>query len=680
MKQAEADPLLEPFVLKQLRLRNRFVSTSHEPGYAHDGMPTARYRQYHVEKAKGGVALTMIGGSAVVALDSPATFGNLHVYDDNIVPWLDELATAVHEEGALVMCQLTHLGPAGSNYSGDWLPGLSASARWRPPTHAFPKIAEPWDLDRTAAEFASAAQRCKDGGLDGVELQVSGGLLGSFLSPATNRREDDWGGSLQNRLRFPLQVVEAVRTAVGENFVLGVRMALDDRRPGGIAKDEGLLIARYLIASGIDVISALRGNDDTDWGHSQIAPSMGTLMAPHLEFVGSVKRELSVPVMHAGRIIDLAVARHAVETGLVDLVGMVRPLMADPHLIAKLMSGDTRQIRPCVAASYCSDTAPSQGSRCIHNPSTGREVTLPHIVPATTGPRLKAVVVGAGPAGLEAARVLAERGHVVRLLEARATPGGQIRLAAMLPRRREMMGIVEWRVGECERLGVEMECDVVAAPPTVLAGQPDLVIVATGGLPDVQFLSSGADLVSDTWGVLDASEQMQGRVLVFDDNGGYPGVEAAEALALNGARVEFVSPERTIAPGIGMINYPEVLEAFDRLGVVVTLGYRLISVARENGQLAATMINQYSDRHIRRVFDHVVVEHGTRPEASLYFDLLPDSSNLGVVDQQALLAVRPQPVGENQSGRYRLFRVGDAVASRNVHAAVLEGFRLCLAV
>jgi 2,4-dienoyl-CoA reductase-like NADH-dependent reductase (Old Yellow Enzyme family)/thioredoxin reductase len=624
--------------------------------------------------------MTMIGGSAVVARDSPATFGNLHIYDDSIVPWLGELAAAVHEEGALVMCQLTHLGPAGSNYTGDWLPGLAASARWRPPTHAFPKTAEPWDLDRTMEEFASAAQRCKDGGLDGVELQVGGGLLGSFLSSATNHRDDDWGGSLENRLRFPLQVVRAVRAAVGDAFVIGMRMALDDRRPGGIAKDEGVLIARRLIDSGIDVISVLRGNDDTDWGHAQIAPSMGTPMAPHLEFVGTVKRELSVPIMHAGRIIDLSVARHAVETGMVDLVGMVRPLMADPYLIVKLMSGDTRQIRPCVAASYCSDTAPTQGSRCIHNPSTGREESLPHVVPATTGPRLNAVVVGAGPAGLEAARVLGERGHAVRLLEAQATPGGQLRFAAMLPRRRDIMGIVDWRVEECERLSVEMEYDVVATPTAVLAGQPDVVIVATGGRPDVTFLSSGAELVVDTWAVLNASRQLQGRVLVFDDNGEYPGVEAAEALALHGASVEFVSPGRVIAPGIGMVNYPEVLEAFDRLGVIVTLGYRLTTVAREHGQLVATMVNQYSGRHIQRVFDHVVVEHGTLPEASLYFDLLSDSSNLGVVDQQALLAVCPQPKGGNRSGRYRLFRVGDAVASRNVHAAVLEGFRLCLAM
>ncbi|MGA8426688.1 MAG: FAD-dependent oxidoreductase [Candidatus Dormiibacterota bacterium] len=680
MRQGEFEPLLEPFVLKHLQLRNRFVSTSHEPGYAHDGMPTGRYRQYHVEKAKGGVALTMIGGSAVVAPDSPATFGNLHVYDDSIVPWLDELAAAVHEEGALVMCQLTHLGPAGSNYAGDWLPSLAASARWRPPTHAIVKIAEPWDLDRTAEAFASAAQRCKDGGLDGVELQASGGLLGSFLSPATNSRDDDWGGSLQNRLRFPLQVIKAVRTAVGDHFVVGVRMALDDRRPGGIDKDEGLLIARYLIKSGIDVISVLRGNDDTDWGHSQIAPSMGTPMAPHLEFVGSVKRELSVPVMHAGRIIDLNVARHAVQTGLLDLVGMVRPLMADPYLIAKLMSGETRRIRPCVGASYCSDTAPSQGSRCIHNPSTGREENLPHIVPATTGPIMRAVVVGAGPAGLEAARVLAERGHTVRLLEAQATPGGQLRLAAMLPRRREMMGIIEWRAEECKRLGVEIEYNVVATQATVLAGEPDVVIVATGGLPDLGFLAAGAELVSDTWAILDASREMRGRVLLFDDNGGYPGVEAAEALALNGAKVEFVSPERTIAPGIGMINYPEVLEAFDRLGVLVTLGYRLISVAREKAGLVGTMVNQYSGQQIQRVVDDVVVEHGTRPQASLYFDLLPESSNLGVVDHEALLGVRPQPVGSNQPGRYRLFRVGDAVTSRNVHAAVLEGFRLCVAM
>jgi N-methyl-L-proline demethylase len=674
------DPLLEPFTLRDLRLRNRFVSTSHEPGYASNGMPMARYRQYHVEKAKGGLALTMIGGSAVVALDSPPTFGNLRMYDDDIVPWLTELTNAVHEEGCLVMCQLTHLGPAGGNYLGDWLPALAASVWRRPATRSFPKIAESWDLHRTAEAYATAAQRCKDGGLDGIELQANGHLLGSFLSPATNYRDDQWGGSLENRLRFPLQVVRAVRGLVGDDFVIGMRMAVEDGREGGVAKEEGLLIARRLVDSGIDFISVLRGNSDTDSGHAKIAPSMGSPMAPHLEFVGSIRKALSVPVMHAGRIIDLATARRAVEMGLVDLVGMVRPLMADPYLVGKLMSGEEARIRPCVGASYCSDTAPSQGSRCIHNASTGREETLPHIVPATSGPRLKAVVVGAGPAGLEAARVLAERGHTVRLLEAASQPGGQIRLAAMLLRRREMMGIVDWRVAECDRLGVAIEYNVLATPATVLASEPDLVIVATGGSPDVGYLEAGSDLVSDSWDVLSRRRRVDGRVLLFDDNGDYPGLEAVEMMAAAGAEVELISPERTVAPGLGLINYPEVLGAFDELGVTVTLGYRLVRVGRQGDRLVGTIVNEYSGRRVERVVDHIVVEHGTLPEAGLYFELLPKSSNLGVVDQQALLAVRPQPVGTNGSGRYRLYRIGDAVASRNVHAAVLEGFRLCLAV
>ena len=187
------DPLMQPFELKNLTLRNRVVSTSHEPSYTEDGMPKTRYRLYHEEKAKGGIGLTMMGGSAVVAPDSPAAFGNLHVYKDEIVPWLRELAYGVHENGAAVMCQITHLGRRTSNYDGDWLPVVYPSPLREPAHRAFPKVAEEWDMDRIVQAYADATARCREAGLDGVEIEAYTHLLDAFWSPLTNHRDDKFG-------------------------------------------------------------------------------------------------------------------------------------------------------------------------------------------------------------------------------------------------------------------------------------------------------------------------------------------------------------------------------------------------------------------------------------------------------------------------------------------------------
>jgi 2,4-dienoyl-CoA reductase-like NADH-dependent reductase (Old Yellow Enzyme family) len=675
------DPLLEPFQLKHLHLRNRVVSTSHEPAYSEDGMPRERYRRYHVEKAKGGIGLTMIGGSAVVAPDSPAAFGNLHVYKDEIVPWLTELTDAVHDAGAHVMCQITHLGRRTSNYAGDWLPVLAPSPLREPAHRAFPKSAEDWDLDRIVRAYVDAAQRCRASGLDGIELEAYGHLLDGFWSPATNRRDDEFGGDPESRLRFPLRVVRAVREAVGPDFVVGVRMAVDEDMPGGLSQQDGLRIAHRVVAEGVDFISVIRGHIDTDDALSRVIPPMGTPSAPHLQFAGEVKRSVGVPVMHAARINDVATARYAVREGLLDLVGMTRAHIADPYIVAKVGAGEEDRVRPCVGAGYCLDAIyQASDAKCIHNPATGREDRLPHLVPATAGPARKAVVVGAGPAGLEAARVLGERGHRVVVFEASDVPGGQVLLSAFLPRRRDMLGIIDWRVDECRHIGVDIRYNVYAEAADILAEEPDIVIVATGGLPNTEFLADGVDLVSDTWDVLTGALRPTGEVLLYDDNGGHPGLDAAEALAGTCSHLEFVTPERTVAPDVGGMNYPAYFKKFAEHDVRVTVNHRLVGVERRDGRLVARLHNEYAGIIRERVVDHVVVEHGTLPQDELYFSLVAGSSNRGEVDQEALLALRPQNVRRNPDGRYQLFRIGDAVTSRNVHAAVYDAYRLCLAL
>jgi len=658
------DPLLQPFALKHLHLRNRVVSTSHEPAYSEGGMPRQRYRLYHEEKARGGVALTMIGGSAIVAPDSPPAFGNLHLYKDEAVPWLAELADGVHQHGCAVMCQLSHLGWRASNFTDDWLP-LMWPQRGREHTHrSFTKQMEDFDIERIVRQYADAAERCKAGGLDGVEIEAYGHLFDAFWSPS-NVRDDGYGGGLEDRLRFPLQVLSAMRKAVGEQFIIGVRMAVDEDMRGGLGQEEGLTIARTLADHGIDFISVIKGRIDTSEALAQVIPGMGTPAGPHLELAGAVRRAVPVPVMHAARISDVATARHALREGLVDLVGLTRPQMADPHLLAKVAAGQEDRIRPCVGASYCIDRIYISGeAHCIHNPATGREGTIPHTTPRSIGPARHVVIIGAGPAGLEAARVCAERGHRV-----------------MPMRRRELIGVIDWRVSECERLGVNIRYNCYAESEDVLALEPDVVIVATGGIPDCEFLQEGNDLVRSTWDVLSGDFKPQGRVLVFDGHGGHQAMSCAEVLAQTpGVSVQLVTGEAMLGPDVGGLNMPAYLRVFVERGVEHTFHHRLVGVRRQGTELVASLWCEATRQYYERIADHVVVEHGTLPMDDLYFALKEQSSNRGELDHVAFTEIRAQTLNAQPANRFQLFRIGDAVASRDIHAAIYDGLRLSLAI
>jgi 2,4-dienoyl-CoA reductase-like NADH-dependent reductase (Old Yellow Enzyme family)/thioredoxin reductase len=675
------DPLLQPYTLKHLTLKNRVMSTSHEPAYSDDGMPKERYRLYHAEKAKGGMALTMTAGSAIVSRDSPAAFGNLQAYRDEIVPWLRELVDSCHEHDCKVMIQLTHLGRRTGWNKADWLPVLAPSPVREPAHRAFPKTMEEWDIERIVADYAAAAQRMQAAGLDGFEFESYGHLMDGFWSPLTNHRDDEHGGSLDNRLRFTCMVIDAVRKAVGPDFIVGIRMVADEDMDKGISKAEGIEIARRLADSGkFDFLNIIKGTIETDASLTRVIPITGMRSAPHLDFAGEVRAATKFPIFHAARISDVATARHAIATGKLDMVGMTRPHIAEPHIVAKVMRGEEHRIRPCVGATYCLDRIYEGGEAlCIHNAATGREASIPHVIPRTEGPLKKVVVVGAGPAGLEAARVAAERGHQVTVLEALGKAGGQIQLAVQNPRRKELIGIVDWRLAELERLGVEIRYDVWAEEGDIDALSPDVVIIATGGLPQNPPLETGDDLVTSTWDILSGAAKPAETVLLYDDNGGHQGMGAAEFIARAGASLELVSPERMFAPEMGGMNHAPYMQAFQEQGVRVTINTRVKAVRRDGNKLVATLGSDFARgwSEERRV-DQVVVEHGTAPLEDLYLALKPKSKNLGAIDYEALVSSGDLWPERNPEGTFTLFRIGDAVASRNIHAAIYDGIRYAM--
>lgn len=671
------DPLLQPYRLKHLTLRNRLMSTAHEPAYSEDGMPTERYRLYHAEKAKGGIALTMTAGSAVVSADSPAAFGNLYAYKDEIVPWLRDLSDACHEHGSAIMMQITHLGRRTNWNHSDWLPVLAPSPVREPAHRAFPKEAEDWDLDRIVADYADAAERMRAGGLDGVEIEAYGHFLDGFWSPATNRRTDEYNGSLDNRLRFTWRVLDAIRDRVGPDFLIGLRMVADEDWDKGLSREDGVEIARRLAASGkVDFLNLIRGHIDSDRALADVIPIQGAPSAPHLDFCGEIREETRFPIFHAARISDVATARHAIAEGKLDMVGMTRPHIADPHIANKVAAGREADIRPCVGATYCLDRIyEGHEALCIHNPATGRERTIPHVIARSDGPPKRVVIVGAGPAGLEAARVAGERGHAVVLFEAADQPGGQVRLASRVPRRRELIGIVDWRAEQCAKLGVDMRFNTYAEAEDVLAETPDIVLIATGGLPNTDIVD-GSELVVSTWDILSGDVKPGERVLIYDDNAAHQGLSAGEVVAHAGAELEIVTPERFFAVDIGGLNHVAYAQAFDRSGVRITINKRVLAVRRSGNGFIAEIGSDYSERIEEREVDQVVVEHGTLPLDGLYFDLKPGSRNAGEVDYDALIAGRPQAVVRNPEATYQLFRIGDAVASRNIHAAIYDAIRL----
>src|SRR6218665_280607 len=651
--------LFEPIRLNQVLLRNRIVSTAHAEVYGQGGAPSARYIRYYEEKARGGGGRAICGGSSPVSRDSPWSWWNsINLARNPVIEPLARLADTMHRHGAKLMIQATHMGRRNAWNGFDW-PHLVSPSGIREPVHrGNAKTIEIEDIRRI--------------------------LIDQFWSPRVNPRSDEYGGSLANRLRFGIEVLQAVREQVGADFCVGLRVCGDEFHEDGINHEMAKEIAQAMSESGlIDFLSVAGSGADTHNTLANCMPPMALPPEPFVHLAAGIKSVSRVPVMHAQGIRDPAQAERILAAGMVDLVGMTRAQIADPHMVGKIRDGRLDQIKQCVGANYCIDRQyHGLDVLCLQNAATGHEEIMPHLIGKSAGRRRKVVVVGAGPAGLEPARVARERGHEVLLFAQAPVAGGQVTLAAKPPQREQMAGIIRWFDMETRRLGVQRRLGVAADQALILAEAPDIVVLATGGLPNMaQTPAWGAaqGLCVSSWDILSGAVAPGDNVLVYDSISAHAGTGVADFIAARGKQVEIVTPDVKVADDVGGTTFPIFYRQLYAHGVILTPNHWLHQIYREGEQLIAVLKNEYTEALQERAVDQVVVENGIRPNDSLYWQLKPLSLNQGQTDIDALYDALPQPDLQRPTGdgQFLLYRIGDCVSMHDIHGAIYDALRLC---
>lgn len=568
MSVSEFPHLLSPLKVGSRTLRNRVLVTAHVPRIADNGVPGDRYVAYHRAKARGGVALQITGATPVHRssdLGSPDALANI---DNSIIPGYRMLANAVHAEGGCMLAQLAHYS-AGIHSGEPGQPLWAASAVPSELVRETPHAMTTAEIDEMVRAFGAAAGRVRQGGLDGIEILGAFGLLiANFLSPHGNKRSDRYGGSLENRLRFPLEVVAAVRDAAGPDLIVGMRIPGDEFVDDGL--DQGAMgeVAQALEASGqLDYLNVIAG---TNLDRVHRATHWPPTPAPHGLFVplaAAIKQAVGLPVFTVGRIVDPHHAERIVADGHADMVGMTRAHIADPDIVAKITSGRAHDIRPCVGANVCIARALAGGPiRCIHNPEAAREHEWGKAEPAATAKRV--AVIGGGPAGLEAARVAAERGHRVTLYERDTVLGGQFLLRASIRTWGEFQGVIDWRRDQLEKLQVRVELGRTIGDDDIAGLEADSVVLATGAEPltaDVPGADASPIEVLSPHEVVREGRPEARIAVVWDHAGGIIGLGAAEALIGAGCRVHVVTPAFAVAEDIDLVQrvplYHRLIEA-----------------------------------------------------------------------------------------------------------------------
>jgi len=545
--------LLSPIRIGRLHVRNRVLITAHATNYVDGhGLPDERAVHYYAERAGGGVGLMCTGASSVHP-SSPMVRGVTNAADPRAETAWRAIAEAVHARDGRMLVMLTHMGRVGR--MADSRPLVAPSAlidgNFR---QAVPHALDRREIAEIVAAFAAAAARVRASGMDGIELQGAHGyLIAQFLSPLSNRRTDGYGGDLDGRLRFGLEVVDAVRRAVGPDYTVGIRISADELVPGGITVEASREIARRLEGTGqLDFLDVSAGTDADLMSLARHIPSMYFPPGNLVEFAAALKAVTSLPVFCAGAIRDPRMAEEILARGQADMIGMTRAHIADPHLVTKVREGRLDDVRQCIGCMQACLEALANGLPigCIYNPVTGREREWAALDRAARPRRI--VVVGGGPGGMEAARVAALRGHRVTLFERAPELGGQVLLAARLPERQSFLQVVRFLSGQLAKLGVDVRLGREVGPDAVQAEAPEAVVVATGSravLPELPAGPCGFVHVED---VVAGRARVGRRVLVVDTDGHLRGCGTADLLASQGRQVAIAGETLYVGQNIDM--------------------------------------------------------------------------------------------------------------------------------